>query len=295
MAVENGVDNREEDPPRRYAKDDWYAEADDLARQIEQDMGGDTTIVTVEPEFNKNGIAAPAYCDQMDRYLTDVVQRFEAVDGVQTIVAFGNWDRERWTCFSDAVAASSLLGTQLLRSEFRNPASVHESAEDTQQGLQALLESFPGPQHPDETFVYDWGVSTWGGSPDAGPERVENEAIQAQEIRELRENRSELRQELNLAGFVFRNLNHTDRDWGYHGDAECCWGFAGEDMEPTLEGYEELRTWAIQEQAHTAQAQAHTADEVASRLIDRALLWTLAVFGGLAVLAIARQVDRATR
>jgi hypothetical protein len=235
-----------------YNREDWHDEADKLIDQIQTKMDGKETIVTIELEFHKNGIADPSYEDKFESYLVDMVEKFRAVDGVKTIVGFGEWGTSDWTKFEDAVNKSQILGTQLLWSTYRDQGyPITDAAERIDTILSELKTKFPDPVHPDQTFIYDFGVSSWGDD-GSGGSNYTNEEEQAQEIAELRYQSDTFNEEYDLQGFIFRSLNDDGNENEWHGPAECCWGYASEYMDYKKDGFYEVQDWLRQEDTATA-------------------------------------------
>lgn len=232
------------------SKSEWYSMADQLASTIQSVMQGRRTIVTIEMEFNKQGIEG-TYANTFERYLVDHVRKFNNVDGVETIVAFGEWGSANWHKFRDAVNESTLLGTQLLWVSGADTPGGHQidqASNRTRNALKDLLDIFgPGTlsNKPKRTFIYDWGVSTWGQT-----SNWQYATIQANQVRQLRQESDTLRN-YGLEGFVLRTIDDSGNPNERWGSAECCFGYANADVTQFKPSYGELKQWMVQERDHT--------------------------------------------
>lgn len=215
-AVQNGVTD-----VRHGVKKDretWFRMANELAGLIEKEMGGREAVVVLETEFNKQGIENYEPFDEM---LAEQARLFHSRPNVRVVLGFGNWGSAQWGRFDRAIAASDMLGTQLLRSSVRETSAQYLSAVDTLvKGARTLLAQFGKP-----VLVMDLALSTYPAST--------HERHQADVLRELFDRASELKQ-AGVVGVIWRQIvDDPDFDTSnYHGQAERHWGVLRSDGSP---------------------------------------------------------------
>jgi hypothetical protein len=196
----------------------WLRLSGELADVIKTETGGGEAIVVLETEFNKQGIED---YDPFDAMLAEQAQLFRSRANARVALGFGNWGTEKWGRFAKAIAASDMLGTQLLRSSVREPGKPYLSAVDTLvSGARTLGSRFGKP-----VLVMDLALSTYPST--------EYEAHQAAVLRELFARTPELKQ-AGVVGIIWRQIVDDPKfdTSNYHGMAERYWGVVRADGSP---------------------------------------------------------------
>lgn len=188
----------------------WYRMTDELARTIAMTMGGRETVVVIETEFNKGGIEN---YEPFDGYLAEQAAILRAHGAnIRVVLGFGNWGRESWSRFDRAIAASDLMGVQLMRSSIRDAATYGHAISTLVSSVQYLRSAFAKP-----SIVTDLALSSF---PTAG-----YEGVQAQVVAELFARMPELKS-AGVQAVLYRMVvdDPSFDTSNYHGEAERHWG-----------------------------------------------------------------------
>jgi hypothetical protein len=205
-AVESGVEDRYHHVRKDRA--DWTRMSGQLADHIAKTMGGREAIVVLETEFNKNGVESYA---PFDGYLAEQIRVLHARPGIKVALGFGNWVRQSWGNFPQAIAQSDLLGIQLLQSSVRDAASYAKAPEALVSAARYMRAQFGKP-----SLVVDLGLSSYG---------AHYEDSQASVVADLFQRLPELKV-AGVEGVIWRALADNPRfdTANYHGEAERHWG-----------------------------------------------------------------------
>jgi hypothetical protein len=215
-AVENGCWDARQGV--RKDKSAWYRLSSELADLIIRVMGpGSPALVVIEPEFNKNGIES---YEPFDGLLSEEVKIFHRQGNIKAGIGFGNWNHEQWSRFSDAVAKSDFVGTQLLQSSIRDAGTYLKTVDTLINGARDLHGKFNKP-----CLIVDLALSSYPQS--------QYEARQAAVIKELFARLSELKS-AGVRGVIWRQLADDPKfdTSNYHGMAERFWGLLKADGTP---------------------------------------------------------------
>ena len=222
-AVANGVTDARHQV--RKDRQTWFRMAGELADLIAKETGGREAVVVLETEFNKNGIENdPSF----DGYLAEQARVFKSRGNIKVVLGFGNWGQARWGAFPAAIRESDMLGTQLLRSSVREPATYMKAVETLIAGARTLHDRFDKP-----VMVMDLALSTYPS--------VEYEDRQASVLRELFTRLPQLKA-AGVTGLVWRQIVDDPQfdTSNYHGRAERHWGVLRADGS-AKPGFEVLR------------------------------------------------------
>lgn len=205
--VENGCEDRRQHV--RKDKATWYRMANELAERIDRIAGDRGAIVILETEFNKNGIEN---YEPFDRYLADQAKIFHRKPGITVGLSFGNWGRERWGKFRQAIAEADVLGTQLLQSSVRDASTYPGAVDALIAGARYLQSEFDKP-----SLVTDFALSSFPAST--------YESQQAAVIAELFARLPDLKA-AGVRGLIWRHISDDPKfdTSNYHGVAERHWG-----------------------------------------------------------------------
>jgi hypothetical protein len=187
----------------------WYRMSDELSQVIARTMGNRETLVVLETEFNKGGIEN---YEPFDGHLAEVAEILKRRGNVKVVLGFGNWGRNNWARFDRAVAASDMVGTQLLRSSIRDKAEYGNAVDTLVDGARFMQRQFNKP-----SLIVDLAISSYPAST--------YEARQARVARELRRRLPELKA-AGVRGILYRSMadNPAFDTSNYHGIAERHWG-----------------------------------------------------------------------
>ena len=235
--VQYGCDGR--------TKSEWDAMAKELATRTKNIMGSKTFYVVMEPEFQKNGIQN---WETFDGYLANQAKilRDNGGSGARVVVGFGHWGN--WEIFDRAVAASHLVGFQILRGSTRDSTSQATGSADYMIQLANKLKA----DWNKPVIVYDFGIATYGGW-----EWVQEKALQ---------NVIAKRSQLDAAGvqiIVWRYVYDNDHSSGYFGAAESSWGVKTK-WGSKKAGYDELVTLIKGSSTSTSTSSGSTSGSVFS-------------------------------
>ena len=186
-------------------KGEWDAMAKELATRAKNVMGTRTFYVVVEPEFQKNGIED---WETFDGYLENQANLIKgAAPSAKIVTGFGHWGN--WDLFDRAVAASDMVGFQVLRGSTRDTKEKAVATADYMISLTKQLKARWGKS----VMVYDLGISTYGGW----------ESTQEQALKNVIAKRAAL-DEAGVKAIVWRYVNDNSLSKGYFGEAEKYWG-----------------------------------------------------------------------
>jgi hypothetical protein len=145
--------------------------------------------------------------------LAEQARLFHSRGPIRVVVGFGNWGSSEWGRFDRAVAASDMVGIQLLRSSVREPGPRYLGAVDALvTGARALRAKFDKP-----VMIMDLALSTYPSQ--------EYERHQANVLRQLFARSSELKGAGVFAVIWRQIVDDPDFDTSnYHGQAERHWG-----------------------------------------------------------------------
>jgi len=214
QAVRDGVEDRYHH--LRKDREGWSRMSRELASRIGRTMGGREAIVVLETEFNKNGIEDdPSF----DALLAEQIGIFHGQHGIKVVLGFGNWGRAAWSRFPQAIAASDLLGIQLLQSSVRDAATYAQAPETLVSAARFIQTTFHKP-----SMVVDLALSSYG---------TRYEETQAQAVSALFARLPELKT-AGVEGLVWRAVADDSRFdvANYHGEAERHWGLMRADGSP---------------------------------------------------------------
>lgn len=212
-AVQNGV--RDARQGVHKDRETWFRMAGELADLVEKETKGEAMVV-LETEFNKGGIEN---YEPFDADLAEQARIFRS-RGIKVVLGFGNWGASRWGTFDRAVAASDLVGTQLLRSSLREPTSYLRAVDTLVQGARALHDRFAKP-----VLIMDLALSSYPSA--------RYEEHQATVLRQLFARLPELKG-AGVQGLIWRAIVDDPRfdTSNYHGRAERHWGVLRSDGSP---------------------------------------------------------------
>lgn len=203
--VEVGCDGR--------SRSGWVATATTLVEKIQDHMQGATAYVVLENEFNKGGIDGD-YAATFDGYLEAQAQKLKEVPGIEVVLGFGGWGEDAWSRFPRAIAASDMIGFQLMRASTRDTEIAYRNAPPRIEDLLAAAKTI-APRK--DAFLYDLALSSHGGAQWA--------TAQAETLADILARGGELAA-AGLRGVVYRNA-HDDATMSlsnYYGAAEKEWG-----------------------------------------------------------------------
>lgn len=207
-AVQDGVKDMRHGVRKDRAS--WTRMANELSVLIAREMGDREAIVVLETEFNKQGIEN---YEPFDALLVEQAKIFKSRGNVRTMVGFGNWGSAQWGRFDAAVAASDMVGTQLLRSSVREPGSRYLGAVETLvSGARSLGAKFGKP-----VMIMDLALSSYPSA--------EYEGHQAKVLGELFGRTADLKR-AGVVGVIWRQIVDDPKfdTSNYHGQAERHWG-----------------------------------------------------------------------
>ena len=218
--VENGCNSRD--------KAEWNSLTTTLASKIQTHMGGAPVYVVLENEFNKGGITSDSYAPTFDAYLEAKAKELKAVPGVEIVLGYGAWGESSWGKFPKAIAASDMIGFQIMRAS-TDPSHQHDAmqyylgAPDKVASVLTYIRTLsPGKN----AFLYDVALSSY---PDMTWERAQNDTLS-----ELMSRRGEYA-ENGLRGLVYREVRNTNMSpANYFGYAEREWGLKNQSGAPKL-------------------------------------------------------------
>lgn len=188
----------------------WYRMSDELSQVIDRVMGNREVYVVLETEFNKGGIET---YEPFDGHLADVAGILHRRGNVKVVLGFGNWGCQHWARFDRAIAASDLIGTQLLRSSVRDARAYMSAVDTLVEGARFVQSRFHKP-----SLVVDLALSSYPAS--------RYETRQAQVVANLRDRLPEL-SAAGVRGILYRMIADDPKfdASNYHGVAERHWGF----------------------------------------------------------------------
>lgn len=204
--VDNGCDGR--------SRAQWDELTTTLAERIRTKMGGAPVIVVLENEFNKQGIESTTYAPKFDALLEAKANELKAVPGVRIALGYGAWGEDAWGRFPKALAASDMVGFQMMRGQTRDSEASYRGAPDKIASLLSFIQTLaPGKR----ALLYDLALSSY---PDAAWERAQGETLQAI-VDRLPEYAA-----AGLDGIIYRELydNPNMSPANYFGYAEQHWG-----------------------------------------------------------------------
>jgi hypothetical protein len=174
-------------------------------------------FVVVEPEFNKNGIETYAPFAEL---LLEEVNIFHQKGAIRVGIGFGNWARENWSRFNNAVAKSDFVGTQLLQSSVRDASTYLQTVDTLIAGARELHGKFDKP-----CLIVDLALSSYP--------QTQYEKYQAAVVEELFARLPELKT-AGVRGVIWRQLADDPKfdTTNYHGIAERFWGLLNADGTP---------------------------------------------------------------
>lgn len=214
--VENGCNSRN--------KAEWNSLTTTLATKVRDIMEGAPVFIVLENEFNKGGITDASYAPTFDGYLEGKANELKAVDGVQIVLGYGAWGESSWGRFPRAIAASDMIGFQIMRAStdpsHRSDAMVYyRAAPDKIASVLAHIRNLsPGK----DALLYDLALSSY---PDDTWLATQNEVLAA-----IMARRAEYAED-GLRGIVYREIrdNPSMSPSNYFGYAEQHWGFKTRD------------------------------------------------------------------
>lgn len=188
----------------------WYRMSDELSQLVAKTMGNRETLIVLESEFNKHGIET---YEPFDAQLAEVAAILRRRGNVKVVLGFGNGGRQHWGRFDRAIAASDLIGTQLLRSSVRDKTSYESAVSTLIDAARFIQTRFKKP-----SMIVDLALSSYPSK--------SYEARQAQVARELRNRLPEL-QAAGVRGILYRMIADDPKfdTSNYHGVAERHWGW----------------------------------------------------------------------
>ncbi len=213
--VEHGCTDRYQNVQKDKAT--WTRLSNELADLIVRIMGPDSgALVITETEFNKNGIEN---YEPFDGYLADQAAIFHARN-LKVVLGFGNWGQSQWSHFDRAVAASDLLGEQVLLSSIRNATTYLSGADALLRAARFNEQTFNKP-----SFVTDFAFSSY-----PEPSYLNDQDMV---VRDIFSRMNEFRA-AGVQGMVWRMLSDdpTFDTSNYHGEAERHWGLLRADGTP---------------------------------------------------------------
>lgn len=205
--VENGCDGR--------TKQQWVDMTATLVQKLRDFMGGRDVIVVLENEFNKGGITDTWYAPTFDGYLEARTNELKAVPGVRVALGYGSWGEDQWGRFPRAIAASDMIGFQLMRASTRDSESTYRGAPDKIAQVLAHIQTLGTGKR---ALLYDVALSSY---PEPAWRPVQTETLDS-----ILGRRAEYAA-AGLDGLVYRELrdNPSMGTWNYFGVAEQYWGF----------------------------------------------------------------------
>ena len=210
QCVENGCNSRN--------KAEWNSLTTTLATKVRDIMGGAPVFIVLENEFNKGGITDTSYAPTFDAYLEAKANELKAVDGVEIVLGYGAWGESSWGRFPKAIAASDMIGFQIMRAS-TDPSHQHDAMQyyrGAPDKIASVLTHIRSLSPGKDALLYDIALSSY---PDATWERAQNETLAGMMARraEYAEN--------GLRGMVYREMRNTDMSpANYFGYAEQHWG-----------------------------------------------------------------------
>ncbi|HET6403385.1 MAG TPA: PKD domain-containing protein [Candidatus Thermoplasmatota archaeon] len=212
--VENGCNGR--------SRAQWNELTTTLASKIDTIMQGAPVFVVLENEFNKGGITSDSYAPTFDRYLEEKARELKAVKGVQIVLGYGAWGESSWHKFPRAIAASEMIGFQIMRASTdpiygsgANGMAYYRGAPDKIASVLTFIRQLsPGK----DALLYDLALSRY---PDDTWTKAQNDTLS-----EILARRGEYAQN-GLRGIVYREIrdNPSMSPSNYFGYAEQHWGF----------------------------------------------------------------------
>ncbi|HEX2066447.1 MAG TPA: carbohydrate-binding domain-containing protein [Candidatus Thermoplasmatota archaeon] len=191
---------------------DWNAMAQTLASHIRAQAAGKRVLVVVESEFNKNGIDSLEYAPKFDKYVKGQIDLFKGVPGVQVVIGFGNWGRDKWSRFPLAIQGADYIGYQAMSGMTRDSLPQYMAnirvALDTARYIQT---NFRKPSILTDLAVSSYTEPLWM-------------TLQDVALRQLLGQLGEMRT-AGVQGIVYRSLRDVRMDpANYYGYAEQHWG-----------------------------------------------------------------------
>lgn len=218
--VENGCNSRD--------RAEWDSLTTTLASKIQTIMQGSPTYVVLENEFNKGGITDASYAPTFDTYLEEKALELKSVSGVKIVLGYGSWGESAWGKFPKAIAASDMVGFQIMRastdpSHQGDAMTYYRGAPDKIASVLAHIRTLsPGK----DAFLYDVALSSY---PDASWERAQNDTLS-----QIFARRAEYA-ENGLRGLVYREVRNVNMSpANYFGYAEREWGLKNQSGAPKL-------------------------------------------------------------
>lgn len=193
---------------------EWNSMLQRLADAIRRYGGGREVIVSVETEFNKNGVDSLAYAPTFDGHLVRHMQTLEAVPGVKTVIAFGNWGHDKWSRFPKAIAEADMMGFQAMAGSTRDTLPRYMgNAASTLETARHIQSTYGKPSLLTDLAVSSWKEPLW-------------QLFQDQAIRTVLSQERALA-DAGLRGIVYRSLVDVPMDIAnYFGIAEQHWGLS---------------------------------------------------------------------
>ncbi|HUR67657.1 MAG TPA: hypothetical protein VM370_00295 [Candidatus Thermoplasmatota archaeon] len=186
-------------------KGEWDSLAKTMASHIKSIMGTRLVYVVLEPEFQKNGIES---WDTFDGYLASQANTIRSLaPSADLVVGFGHWGN--WDIFDRAVAASDLVGFQVLRASTRDSSSKALATADYMIEKTKALKSRWGKG----VMVFDLGIATYGGW----------EGVQEKTLQNILAKRAAL-DDAGVKAIIWRYVSDNHLSGGYFGNAEYSWG-----------------------------------------------------------------------
>ncbi len=195
------------------SRTEWNAMTSTLASHLRTQMAGATSYVVLENEFNKNGITG-TYAPTFDGYLEANARTLHGAAGVKVVLGYGSWGEADWHKFPRAIAASDVIGFQLMRASTRDSEASYRGAADKIASELSFIKTLaPGKK----AFLYDLALASYSGTYWAN--------VQKDTISSILARRGEYGSN-GLAGIVYRGTrddpNMNTKDW--YGAAEVTWG-----------------------------------------------------------------------
>jgi hypothetical protein len=192
---------------------DWQRLAQQLVNNLNSRMGGERVIIVMESEFNKGDMQN---YKPFDKALADKANFIKKnYPNARIVLGLGNWNHPAWSTWSQAAAASHMIGIQAMRG----------STQDSLTSYRNLYEStLAGAQHAQKTFgkrvlITDIALSSY-----QEPTYLRH---QAEALQKFFDGRNALKQ-AGVTGMIYRAW-HDDPNknlQNYYGKAERSWGIA---------------------------------------------------------------------
>jgi hypothetical protein len=202
------------------SRGEWMAMTDTIASRLKS-MGGATSYVVVENEFNKNGITG-SYAPTFDGYMATINGKLKATAGVHPVVGFGAWGETSWGLFPKTIASADYMGFQIMRASTRDNEATYRATPDVVAKMVATTKSVG---HGKPSILYDLALASY---PDAHWAQV-----QADTLSGILARRAEYAAN-GLAAIVYRGTGDSPKadTTDYFGLAETTFGLKKADGTP---------------------------------------------------------------